>query len=163
MYRLLASMRASLFFFSAMLPPHFYCSGAMYQRRACCYLCALSSERLGPVLTCCPRSEKQGLSKRLSKVLRGCAGISFYYPVPLRQPQRLRQADDPAKQRHSQHQKKHTSYSMPPSVIYGMLPSIYGMLPSADRLCKDLSADFLREFSMMRVSDRHPQFRRQGQ
>ena len=39
--------------------------------------------------------------KILSKVLRGCAGISFYYPVPLRQPQRLRQTDDPAKQRHS--------------------------------------------------------------
>lgn len=51
--------------------------------------------------------------------------------------------------------KKHTSYSMPSSVIYGMLPS-------ADRLCKGLSADFLREFSTMRVSGRHPQFQRQG-
>ena len=48
---------------------------------------------------------KQGLSKRLSKVLRWYADISFYYPVPLRQPQRLRQTHDPAKQRHSQHQK----------------------------------------------------------
>ena len=44
---------------------------------------------------------------------------------------------------------------MPPSAICGMLPS-------ADRLYKGLSSNFLHGFSAMRVSGRHPQFRRQG-